>query len=151
VKAPQAFKVLALGSLFWAGALLGQGGEIAGLEHEKASRTAAQQKLDSQIVLALKKMRGEAPFDHPSKLEPSVTVNPDGMVLVDIDGAVSVELLQTCRRSGGKVMTYSESAHSIRALLPLAKLESLAARPDVRFISPAAEAANNRAGPGAPQ
>lgn len=148
MKAPLAFGAFVLGSLVAAGVLRGQSGDIAALEREKADRTVAQQKLDSQLVLALKKARGEAPFDHPTRLEPSISVGADGLVQVDLAATVSPDLLQLLRSSGGKVLTFSESARTIRALLPLAKLEAFAARQDVRFISPAAEAANNRAGPG---
>lgn len=41
--------------------------EISEIVKEKESRTAAQKKLDSHVVLALKKSRGEPPFDKESK------------------------------------------------------------------------------------
>ena len=39
----------------------------AGERDEKEARTEAQKKLDSHIVLAIKKSRGEPPFDKPTR------------------------------------------------------------------------------------
>lgn len=117
--------------------------DVAELEQEKAARTEAQKKLDSQIVLALKKARGEPPFDKPTTVQPDLTIRPDGRVSVDMDAAVSQELLEQIERAGGKVVSSFAASRTIRAWIPLEKIESLAARDDVKFISPAATAATN--------
>ena len=116
---------------------------IATLENEKENRTAAQQKLDSDLVLALKQHRHEPPFDQAGAVEPSLTIEPDGRVLVDLDATVSAELLAYIKQGGGRVINSFPSARSVRALVPLTQLEDLAARTDVKFISPAALATTN--------
>ena len=113
---------------------------------EKESRTAAQRKLDSHIVLALKKSRGEAPFDQPTSLDPDLAVEADGRVLVDLDAAVTGALLARIESTGGKIIASFEASHAIRALVPLAQMEALAGRADVKFISPAAQGTTNRGG-----
>ena len=112
-------------------------------DKDEAARTAAQTKLDSQIVLALKKSRGEPPFDKVTKLQPDLAIRPDGRVLVDLDAAVSKELETYLEASGGQIVNSFERYHAIRAVLPLARLEAIAARADVRFIRPADQATTN--------
>ena len=113
---------------------------------EKESRTAAQKKLDSHIVLALKKSRGEPPFDKPTQLEPDLLIEADGRVLVDLNATVSKELLARIESDGGRVINSFEAARAIRALVPLARMEPLASRADVKFIAPAAQATTNGGG-----
>ena len=117
---------------------------IAALEQEKELRTAAQKKLDSHIVMALKKSRKEPPFDKPTPLDPDLVIEADGRVLVDITAAVSKELLARIESDGGKVINSFEAARAIRALVPLGRMEALASRPDVQFIAPAAQVTTNR-------
>ena len=88
---------------------------IATLEQEKATRSAAQQKLDSNIVLALRQSRGEPPFDQPSALQPALTLRPDGRVLVDLDATVSAGLLAYIKHIGGEVINSFEATRAVRA------------------------------------
>jgi hypothetical protein len=125
---------------------------IEAAQQEKAARTGAQKKLDSQIVLALKKSRGEPPFDKPTTLQPDLTIQPDGRVLVDLQATVSPALLQQIGSAGGEVVNSFEAARAVRARIPLQQLEAVAARPDVTFIAPAGEATTNPTpNPRAPQ
>src|ERR1700730_2936130 len=64
---------------------------------------AAARKLDGQIILALKKSRGEPPFDKPTSLEPDIPIKDGDRVLVDIEGSVSKALLDQVTLSGGGV------------------------------------------------
>ncbi|HEX7517820.1 MAG TPA: hypothetical protein VF345_11115, partial [Chthoniobacterales bacterium] len=106
--------------------------------NDKESLPAATlKKLDAQIVLALKKSRGEPPFDKPTSLEPDIPFQRAGRVLVDMEASLSKELLNQIALSGGQVIDGSESATSLRAMVPLSRLETLAGRADVKFISPA--------------
>ena len=113
---------------------------------EKASRTLAQKKLDSHIVLAIKKSRGEPPFDKPTQLDPDLVVEQDGRVLVDLNAKVTDQLLAVIAHRGGTVLQHFESMRSIRAQVPLSSLEGIAAHSDVTFISPAAQATTNSGG-----
>lgn len=119
---------------------------VAEASQEKASRTAAQLKLDSHLVLALKKSRGEPPFDKPTMLDPDLAIAADGRVMVDLNATVSGPLLARIEGGGGTVINSFAEARAIRALVPLSRIEGLAADPDVVFISPAAQAVTNIGG-----
>src|SRR5205823_11192344 len=94
-------------------------------------------KLDSQIVLALKQNRGEPPFDKPTSLQPDIPMRDGDRLLVDLDVTVSEGLLDQIALIGGKVASSPDSTHIIRAMIPLAQVEALAGRADVKSISPA--------------
>jgi len=94
-------------------------------------------KLDPQIVLALKQSRGQPPFDKPTSLQPDIPVKHDGRVLVDIDASISRQLLDQIALIGGQVINSSEPPTTLRAMVPLSELESLAGRADIRSIVPA--------------
>ena len=112
-------------------------------EQDRGARSAARTKLDSHIVLALKKSRGEPPFDKPTRLDPDLVIEADGQVVVDITATVTKGLLAEIEACGGKVLNSFEAMHAIRARAPLSRLEALAARPDIQFIAPATQASTN--------
>lgn len=105
---------------------------------EESLPAAILKKLDSQIVLALKQNRRQAPFDKPTSLQPDIPIrDATGRVLVDMEGSVSQGLLDQVAFAGGQVINGSETATTFRALVPLLQLENLASRSDVKSISPA--------------
>ena len=104
---------------------------------ESSLPAAILSKLDAQIVLALKQSRGEPPFDKPTSLEPDIPIKDAGRVLVDMEASVSKELLDQVALVGGQVINGSETATTLRAMVPLSQLETLAGRADVKSISPA--------------
>jgi hypothetical protein len=93
-------------------------------------------KLDSQLVLVVKKSRAEAPFDRATTLEPDV-YKFRGRVLVEIEGVFSRELSDQIASLGGQVVNDWGTTTRFRAWLPFAQLEILAARADIRSISAA--------------
>lgn len=97
----------------------------------------AGQKLDEQIVLALKQSRGQPPFDKATSVRPDIPIRDGEAVLVDVEATVSADLTTHITDLGGKVAQSPDAAHIIRAMIPLAQLEALAGRADVQFISPA--------------
>ena len=114
-------------------------------QSEKASRTAAQKKIDSQLLYALKQKRGETegvPTD-PIQLD----LDAKDRALVDISANVTRQVQSQIRKLGGAIQSQDERYHTIRARLALEKLEALAALKDVRFIGPAAMPQFNRVKP----
>jgi hypothetical protein len=107
---------------------------------------AAKDKLDRQIILALKKSRGQPPFDKPTSLEPAIPIKDGDRVLVDIEGSVSKGLVDQVTLSGGTVPNDSTTTTTLRAMVPLSQLETLAGRADVNFISPAKPAVVSKVG-----
>jgi len=120
-------------------------GRIQTLADEKASRTVAQKKIDSQLLYALKQKRGETKGVPTGRID--LEFDKKGRALVDITANVTTELKSQIQKLGGAVVSDDARYHTIRAKLALEKLESLAKRHDVRFIAPAAQAMNNSARP----
>jgi hypothetical protein len=119
-----------------------QGGSPA---HEKRTRTAAQKKIDSQLLYALYRQRGEAEAKGVPAGEPSVRYDEKRRAIVSIRARVSKTLLAKIKSVGGKVISSSERYRDIQAHVPLEKLEELASRNDVYAIMPAQEATTNSA------
>jgi hypothetical protein len=120
--------------------------QILAIEQQKAARTPAQRKMDSQLIYALEPaaFRSAAP-----EMLADVEV-VGGRVLLDIT------VRPTARRSrphgrlharivdlGGTVMSSFPQFSTMRAWLPLAAVESLAADPEVVFVERAAELMTN--------
>ena len=103
----------------------------------KSVPASTLKKLDTQLVLALKKSRGEPPFDKPTSLEPDIPVKHNGRVLVDMEATVSKGLLNHIVLVGGWVDNSSATTTTLRAMVPFSQLEALAGRADVKSISPA--------------
>jgi hypothetical protein len=104
---------------------------------EESIPAATLEKLDAQIVLALKQIRGEPPFDKPTSLQPDIPIRDGESVLLDLEATVSDNLLSQIAFVGGKVVNSPDPVHVIRALVPLLQVEALAVRADVKSISPA--------------
>ena len=111
---------------------------------EKAARTPAQQKINSQLLYEIYKRRGEAEKKHVPRETTGVRIGADGRALVDIRADLSPVLLRTIVRVGGRIVATSAPDRSVLARVPVLKLETLAADPAVRFIEPAAEATTHR-------
>jgi len=97
----------------------------------------ARAKLDGQLLLALRKVRGEPPFDKPTSLQPDIPISQGDRVLVDIEGTISKALQDQVTLVGGAFPDNATTGSVLRALVPLSQLETLALRPDVKSISPA--------------
>jgi hypothetical protein len=110
---------------------------------EKALRTPAQQKIDSQLLYEIYRRRGEAELKRVPP-ETTVKVDADGRVTVDVRAEVSAQLERKVVELGGVIVETSEKYRSILAHVPLMKLETLAEEAAVVSIIPAPEPALKR-------
>lgn len=69
-----------------------------------------------------------------------VRLEPGNVVLVDIRATVGPDLLANLRKLGAAVESAFPEYQTIRARIPLAGVESVAALPGVEFVEPAHEA-----------
>jgi hypothetical protein len=111
---------------------------------EKAARTPAQQKINSQLLYEIYRWRGEAAATGVPLEATGIRVDGRGRVLVDIRASQTAAVQKAITRNGGVELSASARDRSIVARVPLLKLETLAADPAVLFIEPAAEATTNR-------
>src|SRR6267378_3337940 len=117
--------------------------DIRALLQEKASWTPAQSKLDSALIHAAKRNRGQ-PFAAPvSRLQQDVQFEKDGSVLVDIKGKVTSALLRAITDGGGTLVSSVPQLESVRATLTLDQLEAMIALPEVKSIRRAVKCATN--------
>jgi uncharacterized repeat protein (TIGR01451 family) len=108
--------------------------QISALQMEKASRTPAQQKMDSQLIYALKQSLKQVIAPGVTNL--LVAVHPDAKqrVQMDLTATVTQDLLDFIRNSGGTIVSSVPGFDAVRALVPLSLTETLAGRADVRFV-----------------
>lgn len=112
---------------------------------EKRSRTPAQRKIDSQLLYAIYRKRGQAKAKGVPAGEPAVRYDDEGRALVNIRARPVGKVVEKVKSLGGVVISYLERYDDINAAVPLEKLEALAALKEVRAIMPAAEATTNGA------
>ncbi len=111
--------------------------QIRAFQQEKAARTPAQRKLDSQIVYAVRQSRNELTAFGLTNVRPILKFETDGRLLVDIDATVTPALLTQITQSGGQIVNSVAEFHSIRARIPIDQAESLVSAAGVKFIQPA--------------
>jgi hypothetical protein len=119
-------------------------GVIIAAQSEKESRTAAQQKIDSQILQEIYRKRGQAAGKQVPPGPTLVRIDDKGRALVDIRVKVSSATLDLVKRRGGTIVSSSATYDSIIARVPLLQIERLASNPAVRAVMPAAEATTVR-------
>lgn len=117
--------------------------QIAALQTAKLERTATQKKLASPLIDAEKIRRGEPLGAGIATLPTQLDLDTNGRVLVDLDAKVNDELLKQIEAAGGKIVSHFSRYDAIRAWLPVAQAETIAAREDVKFIRPADKAETN--------
>ncbi|HZV60407.1 MAG TPA: hypothetical protein VFF42_08690, partial [Candidatus Eremiobacteraceae bacterium] len=108
--------------------------QIQALEDEKESRTPEQQKIDSQLLYALKMER--VPPTALQSLQVDVGQSEQGRVVVDISGTIDDKLLQVLTNMGATVVVSTPEYNSIRVEVGLDRLEEIALSDSVRFIQP---------------
>lgn len=114
--------------------------QIKALLDEKARRSPAQRKLDSQLLYAVKMRRGEDLAPGIRQLSVKVDADADAKTIVDITASVGGSLIEDIEAAGAEILSVYPQYNSIRARVPLDRLEQLAAFSQVRFIQPKQEA-----------
>jgi hypothetical protein len=151
--------------------LTGEGGlsqnalkQIGALLAEKESRTPAQQKVDSQLLYAVKAKRGDALLDDmpemKSALMASIGESTDkatgeiaflgiqmrnGLVRVDIRTKDVASVAGQVSKLGGEVEATYAHSDSVLAYVSLESIEEIAGNPAVSFITPPSKAYTHRA------
>jgi len=113
--------------------------QIGALEQEKSSRNAAQKKIDSNVLYTMRMLSGQSAAPGVPYLNTDVDLDEGNNIVVDITAQVSNQLLQKLASAGVTVLYSSVQYHSIRAIVPPAQMETIAAFAEVHFISRMAE------------
>src|SRR5687768_1440028 len=107
--------------------------QLTALMREKAARTPAQRKMDSQLVYAVRQARLDPLVASLQVHLPDVTA---GGAVVDVRAGVTDGLLQQIRALGGEILDVRPTYDQVRVRIAIDRLESLAALPEVRFVAP---------------
>ncbi|MGZ6988223.1 MAG: hypothetical protein ACXVH0_04610, partial [Thermoanaerobaculia bacterium] len=111
--------------------------QIQALLAEKSSRTPAQQKMDSQLLQAVRESRGQPMAAGVSLAPANVGTDVSGKLEVDINARASETLdalTVEIEALGGEILYPSWQYKTIRARIDLAAAETIASLPDVVFI-----------------
>ncbi|MGA8439026.1 MAG: S8 family serine peptidase [Candidatus Sulfotelmatobacter sp.] len=110
--------------------------QIQGLQQEKASRTPAQQKIDSNVLYTIRMLAGKPAAPGVPYLDTGVDLDDSNNIVTDMVANVTDSLLAQITAAGGQVLYANRDLRSIRASIPPEQIENLAASPEVIFISP---------------
>jgi hypothetical protein len=101
--------------------------------------TAAAKKLSTPLRAIVEQYRtgGNRPVRDKRG---EVDIDDKGNALVDLRAEVTEELLGILQAAGGTVIRKFPAYESIRARIPIDKLEAIAERSEVKFIRPAEQA-----------
>ncbi len=112
--------------------------QIQALVDEKQSRTPAQQKMDSQLIYALRQNRGMAVANGVQSLRTRVVIDAKSRTVVDIstrDAHLAQKIAaKKLQDMGAEVI--NAVGGNIRANVAIESLETIAAFPEVRFVMP---------------
>ena len=119
--------------------------QINALLAEKETRTAAERKMDSQLVYARRMELGLPIAPGVLTLELDVPRAEDGHLIVDVVARETPELIAQLSSMSEEVSR--ASSFETRVHLDAGQLDALAARPEVLFLRPRQEMMTNRSGP----
>jgi subtilisin-like proprotein convertase family protein len=109
---------------------------------EKASRTPAERKVESNLLFAVREHAGRAAVPGAPALRSQLPVGE--VVEVDVDARIDGGLLDAVVALGGEVVSAHPRFDALRARLPIDAVLPLAARPEVEGVRPADRATTNR-------
>jgi subtilisin family serine protease len=117
--------------------------QVSVLESEKASRTLAQQKLDSAIIFGLPSE--QAKVSALTAFRTAQSLKADAATRLKIEGEITGNLLLAIRRADGEVLESFPNLGVVYAKLTPAQAETIAALPEVKRISVPAPAVSSAA------
>jgi hypothetical protein len=114
------------------------------VQNDKASWTAAQKKMDSNLIYESRMAAGKEAVPGVARLQTGVEMK-NGLARVDIRVPVTDETIALVKKLGGEVIRSFAFASTIEANMPISRLETLAADKRVVHIGRPSGAKTNRA------
>ena len=110
--------------------------QIAALQQMKTSLSAGERKLDSRLLVTLRRREGATRIPHAAT---GAAVSAAGTTVVDVRAAsADAGLLKRLRALGARIREVSPRTGVVRARIPLRQLEKVASWRDVRRVGVAA-------------
>lgn len=118
--------------------------QIDAIMAEKLARTPAQQKMDSQLLYFVRQKTNGVALNAVPTLVINLATDAANRVLVDVRAdKITPALRDFITLSGGLIVSDVPAFGALRVRMPVAQIEALATRDEVRFVEPAAEASTN--------
>jgi hypothetical protein len=118
--------------------------QIDALIREKESRSATEQKLDSQLIYELKMRSGAQVARGVPTLEADVPYADDGHAVLDVRASLTTALTEGLAQLGAEILSSSPAESTIRIHIGIDRVPALAALPDVVFVQPRQDATTSR-------
>ncbi|WP_033292291.1 S8 family peptidase [Amycolatopsis jejuensis] len=115
------------------------GAGISALQGIKKSLTPAERKQSSQLVVEKRLRADKGLAAQLPDYRTGLPVTDAGTVSVDIAGSAGSAIAKAVRAAGGTVQATASNG-AVRAQMPLAAVDRIAARSDVRSVQPATQA-----------
>jgi len=116
---------------------------ITSIIRDKKARSPLEQKIDSRLLQVVNQQQTKKPRQNDLS---QVTADPNGDLEVDITAEVTDDLLAKIKKLGGRIIFPSKQYRTLRAVINLSTVKTIADYPEVRFIQPAALAQTNSRG-----
>jgi hypothetical protein len=113
--------------------------QITALLADKAARTPVQRKIDSQLIYAARVAAGQPIANGVGTISQPVALAADGLVAVDIRAEATATLLNQLAAIGMEIDEVSAAYRSIQVRVAPARVEEIAAIPEVVAIVPKQE------------
>lgn len=117
--------------------------QIVALSRDKAKRTPAQKKIAPHLLHTARMLQGQPAAEGVPYLETGVDLDSHDNLVVDMKAEVSEALIARLKTVGVHIIASLPEYHSIRATIPAAELERIAAWAEVQFIGPKQYATTN--------
>ena len=114
--------------------------QIQALMEEKASRSAGRQKMDSNLIYAIKMERGEMIANGISDLDFELPLNQQGDAIIDISARVNDQFLAKLKKLGANIIDSHPRYNSVRVEVDLGMVDAIANFPEVIYVQPKQEA-----------
>ncbi|MGB6474088.1 MAG: S8 family serine peptidase [Candidatus Sulfotelmatobacter sp.] len=118
--------------------------QLQAIEKDKAQQTAIEKKLSTQLRYTVRASKGQKPVEGAPFLASTVQALPETLLQVTVKGTISEEL-QTFVKAQGGVEIKAVPKYNIMSLrLPANKVETVAARPEIKSMEFSAKALTNQ-------
>lgn len=111
---------------------------------KRQPETAAAKKMDSRLLSALERYKEGGLTAARQDRRAALDIDDQGRILVDIRAEVTPALMGFIESTGATEIGQFPKYESIRARIPMAKLETVAERSEIKSIRPADRAINSR-------
>ena len=109
--------------------------QMQALQAEKALRTTAQQKIDSNVLFTVRMLAGQPAVPGIPYLDTGIDLDRNDNIVVDMVAHVTGGLLHQLSLAGAKILYTNPDLRAVRAIIPPSQMEWIASSPDVIFIS----------------